>query len=884
MIPCGIISDSSSFQAMIDNSLTPLMKQYTEIKSRHRDEILFFRMGDFYEMFGEDAVIASGILQIALTSRDKSRENPVQMCGVPYHAAEGYLARLIQAGKRVAICEQVEDPRLAKGLVRREVVRVVTPGTYIPAEMPAEKTNRYIAAVCPRGGITGVAFADLTTGEFRLYETTGSLEDELARLEPNEVLAQKSVVSGGSLSETLSRYAVTGADDAMFDYINAYRALTGHFATASLSGFGCEGMLIGISAAGGLLGYLLDTQKSRLEHIRSVRPVERGRFMSIDAATQQNLEIAKNRVDGSAKATLLGVLDETRTAMGGRLLKQWILQPLLDPGPINARLDSVERLVEYPAGMDAMARSLDGIADIERLISKVTLGICNARDLAALSSGIASVPAVKDALSSFPGGRFSELFAAMDDLDDVRDLIRNTIIDSPPASLRDGGIIRDGYSAELDELRSLSSSGKGYLAALETRERERTGISTLKVGYNRVFGYFIEAPRSKSEKIPDEYTRKQTLAGAERYVTEELKSYEDRVLGAEEKSKALEYEIFADIRDTAATSGSRVQATAAAIAEVDALLSLALVARRRGYCRPGVNDGGRIAIRDGRHPVIEHLSASERFTPNDTELDGGENRLMIITGPNMAGKSTYMRQVALITLMAQAGSFVPAQEAEIGVADRIFTRIGASDMLAKGQSTFMVEMTETANILNNATGRSLILLDEVGRGTSTFDGISIAWAVAEHISRVIGARTLFATHYHELTELALVMDGVKNYNVSVKEWGDEIIFLRRIVEGAADKSYGIQVGRLAGLPEKVIFRAREVLANLEQAELNEAGQPRLAAGYPLEPGAPRQLDLFSSLPDPVVAELLDIDVSRITPLEALNKLYEIQRRASVNNS
>ena len=859
------------------------MKQYLEIKSGCKDAILFFRMGDFYEMFGEDAVTASAILQITLTSRDKNKANPVPMCGIPYHASENYLAKLIQAGKKVAICEQVEDPKQAKGLVKREVIRVVTPGTHMPEDMPSDKANRYVLSLYPRGKITGVAFADLTTGEFGTYETTGSWEDEISRLEPSEILIPESAASNEALvNGVLSGFAVSCLEDQQYDYPSAYKTLTDHFRVDSLAGFGCEGMLIAISAAGSLLAYLIETQKSDLEHIRAIQPVERHRHMNLDSATQRNLELVKNLNESafSSSATLFGVMDRTMTAMGGRLLKKWILQPLLDSDEINARLDSVGYLKDDPESLDELRNEgLKSIPDLERLISRITLGLGNARDLVAIKEGLASIPSIKDLVSGVLDKSLSDIARRMDDLEDIRELIENTIKDLPPVSLREGGLIRDGYNSDLDEFRNLSSHGKDYLAALEAREREATGISTMKIGYNRVFGYFIEVPKAKQSMVPEHYIRKQTLVAAERYITEELKTYENKILGAEEKIKALEYGIFTDIRDTVAMAGSRIQSTASAVAGIDALASLAHIARGRRYTRPVVNSDEQIHIDSGRHPVIEIINTSERFTPNDTELDGSENGLLIITGPNMAGKSTYMRQVALITLMAQAGSFVPADEAVIGVVDRIFTRIGASDMLVKGQSTFMVEMTETANILNNATNRSLIILDEVGRGTSTFDGISIAWAVAERICQKLKARTLFATHYHELTEMAMVMDGVKNYNIVVKEWGDEIIFLRKIKEGPADKSYGIQVGRLAGLPDEVIGRAKEILDNLEKAELNEEGRPKLAHKADSIPQINQQLDLFAASPDPVLGELLDLDLARLTPIEALNKLYELQHRA-----
>ncbi len=861
------------------SDLTPLMKQYFDIKARYPDTILFFRMGDFYEMFGEDAVLASGILQIALTSRDKGKENPVPMCGVPYHAAEGYLSKLVQAGKRVAVCEQVEDPRQAKGLVRRDVVRVVTPGTHMPEDLPLDSSNRFILCLYPRDRISGMAWADLTTGEFRVLENTSPWEDELARLEPTEVLVPEQVTLP-RMPTALSRYTVTPVPDARFQFSEATLVLEGHFGREALTSTGMDAMLMGVSAAGVLLGYLMETQKTDLSHIQTIRPVERKGRMTLDSVTQRNLELVKGQSEDSEGISLYSVLKATVTPMGSRLLRHWILNPLLSTDEIDARLDNITHLLEDPALLGSIRAGLKGIPDLERLISRVSMGLGNARDLVALSNGVSALPGVREQLSGVMGPGLGRLARRIDGLDDVRELVTNTIVDTPPHSVREGGLIRDGYSAELDELRGLSAHGRDFLASLELKERQETGIQALKVGFNRVFGYYIEVPKAKQDQVPAHYVRKQTLVSAERYITEELKRYEDKILGAEDKIKAIEYAIFVDIRDTVAEVSRRILDTAAAIAELDVLASLAQTARVRRYIRPVVTNGDGIRIVGGRHPVVEAVATSERFTPNDTELDGADHRLMIITGPNMAGKSTYMRQVALITLMAQMGSFVPAEECEIGVVDRIFTRIGASDRLAKGESTFMVEMTETSHILSHATPRSLLVLDEVGRGTSTFDGISIAWAVAEHICRNTRARTLFATHYHELTELAMVLDGVRNYNVAVKEWGEEIIFLRKIREGAADKSYGIQVGRLAGLPASVIERAKEVMGNLEKAELNEVGQPKLAQSeiFRKERGD-LQLDLFTVQPDPVVVDLLGLDITRLTPIEALNKLHELQTRA-----
>ena len=859
------------------SELTPLMKQYHDIKRNYPDAIVFFRLGDFYEMFGPDAVIASKILQITLTSRDKGKADPLPMCGIPHFTSDNYVAKLVKAGHKVAICEQVEDPKDAKGIVRREVVRVVTPGTF-QADNPKE--NNFILGFFQKENIFGIAAADITTGEFLIYETHNSLADEVHRFQPKEILYPQSLRSSSSLMDGLSDFYLTGYDDWYFDYIEAYRKLIKHFKVASLDGYGCEGMIVAVSAAGALLNYLEETQKDTLT-FRKIHVIRRESKMLLDAATLRNLEISKNMRSNEVEGSLLWIMDETHTPMGGRLMRNWLVNPLLDVKEIRLRQDAVASLMSDSGRLSKIQAGLKSIYDIERLASRIHSGAANARDLLSLRNSLEILPDLKALLYDHEDKTLTLLSDGIDILSGVKSRIEEAITDDPPLTLREGGLIKKGFNAEIDELREISSSGKDFIASLQARERERSGISSLKVGYNRVFGYYIEVTKANLSQVPEEYIRKQTLVNGERFITPELKEYEAKVLGAEERLSNLEYEIFVTVRNDIAADTEKLRQTAAAIAELDVLQSFAYIAIKYKYERPGVDSGNVINISEGRHPVVERLSGSEKFIANDCLTDSGANRILIITGPNMAGKSTYMRQVALIVLMAQTGSFVPAGETRIGIVDRIFTRIGASDIITKGQSTFMVEMIETANILNNATERSLILLDEVGRGTSTFDGISIAWAVVEYIAQEVKARTLFATHYHELTELSLVLDGIRNLNVAVKEWGDEIIFLRRIEEGGADKSYGIQVARLAGLPDETIKRAREILSNLEKSELNELGAPKLAytsdAGISRIPGA-GQLDLFATQADPVMKELLGLDVLSMTPIEALNKLFEMKKK------
>ncbi len=857
--------------------LTPLMKQYQDIKSKHPDAILFFRLGDFYEMFGQDAVTASKILQITLTSRDKGKSDPLPMCGIPHFTSENYVSKLVRAGHKVAMCEQVEDPKETKGIVKREVVKVVTPGTFLPDN---PKENNFILGFFRKENIYGIAVADITTGEFLIYETHSGIVDEINRFQPKEVLYPASFKENLSIIEELSDFYLTSYDDWYFDYIEAYRKLIKHFKVASLDGYGCEGMIVAISSAGALLNYLEETQKDALT-FKKISVLRRESKMLLDAITLRNLEIVRNMRSGELEGTLLSVMDETLTPMGGRLIRNWLINPLLDAGEIRHRQDAVASLLNDSGELSKIQDSLKGIYDIERLASRIGSGTANARDLWALKNSLEILPALRDLLGDYDDKTIKGLSDRIDDLPEVQSTIEDSIAGDAPLTIKDGGLIKTGFNSEIDELREISSSGKDFIASLQARERERTGISTLKVGFNKVFGYYIEVTKSNISNVPEEYIRKQTLVNAERFITPELKEYESKVLGAEERLKNLEYEVFIKIRSTIADETEKLQQTSAAIAELDALYSYASIAKKYNYERPEVTDGDVIQIQEGRHPVIEGLSGSEKFIANDCLIDSGANKILIITGPNMAGKSTYMRQTALIVLMAQVGSFVPAREARIGVVDRIFTRIGASDVITKGQSTFMVEMVETANILNNATDKSLILLDEVGRGTSTFDGISIAWAVVEYIAKELGARTLFATHYHELTELSIILDGIKNLNVAVKEWGDEIIFLRRIEEGGADKSYGIQVARLAGLPDETIGRAKEILSNLEKSELNELGAPKLAyapADVNSQTPRPGQLDLFTTQADPVLKELLGLDILSMTPIEALNTLFKMKQK------
>ncbi|MDD5434892.1 MAG: DNA mismatch repair protein MutS [Nitrospira sp.] len=895
---------------MDSENLTPLLRQYLNIKKEHKDAILFFRMGDFYEMFYDDAVTASKVLEIALTTRDKRTDNPVPLCGIPYHAINSYLPKLIKEGYRVAVCEQVENPALTKGIVKREVVRVITPGTVLDNNLLDSKDNNFIASIFPAEKITGIAYVDVSTGDFFIAELPSTqVNDEMARIDPREIIVPQNpphphlnplpegeeislpfkgrVREGMGFSSNSMQHYIHSYPPEMFEYEKSYRTLLEHLKenTAELVKIDIKGP--SINAAGALLNYLFAVQKTSLLNINNLMVYRREQYMTLDEIAQRTLELVKSSQSGQKKGTLFHLLDKTITPMGSRMLKLWILNPILEINEIITRQDAVEELKNNFMFRTQMRTLLSNIQDMERIISRITLKAANARDLMSLKQCLADLPEIKRLLSEYPNPLIKETGNSIDTLDNLLKIISDAISDSPPLSLTDGGIIKDGYNRELDELREISRDGKGGIARLEAKEKERTGIDSLKVRYNRVFGFYIELTKSNLKNIPLDYIRKQTLVNAERFITPELKEYENRVLGAEEKIKALEYQLFEEIRASAAGEVEKVQRSARAVALTDVISSLAEVAHLYHYVRPVIDNSLQLSIIDGRHPVIEQINSAERFVPNDADMDCDKNQLMILTGPNMAGKSTYMRQVALIVLMAQMGGFVPAKEATIGVVDRIFTRIGASDNLAEGRSTFMVEMEETANILRNATHRSLIILDEIGRGTSTFDGISIAWASAEYINKKIKAKTLFATHYNELTELALTSEGIFNLHIAVREWNDEVIFIRKVLPGMADKSYGVQVARLAGLPHEVITRAKEVLYNLENEELDSTGSPRLAHTNNMEDKKPvLQIDLFNreyrreSEPHPVLEEIKGLDIMNMTPLQAFAKLEELKRKAA----
>jgi DNA mismatch repair protein MutS len=864
---------------------TPMMRQYLEIKSGYTDAILFFRMGDFYEMFLDDALVASRVLDIALTSRNKGSGDEIPFCGIPFHSATPYIARLIECGYKVAICEQVEDPKQTKGIVRREVVRVVTPGLLIEAESLVPDENNYLLALYSGADDSwGCAWLDVSTGEFRAAELKGGAAAlaEAVAVNPREVLLSDACeleALPADLRAYFGERIISRAPSWVYDRDYATTLLCGHFGAASAEALGLAAAPAALLAAAAALYYLRENRKGALPHIRDLQVSRRSQHLALDPATRRNLEITASMAEGKRSGSLLGCLDRTGTAMGARRLKQWLSYPLIELEPVRQRLNAVEELLEAPDRRDALAACLKHIADLERLNGRIGMASAGGRDLRALHDSLIHLPALLHGLDGVEAALLKNLARDIDPLADLCQLVARGIVESPPFSLREGGIIAAGYHEELDELRAISSEGKGFIARLEAQERARTGISTLKIRYNRVFGYSIEITKSNLNNVPADYVRRQTLANAERFITEELKNYEEKVLGAEERICALEFTLFQEIRELVAAQGERIVRTADGLAVLDVLMSLATVAAERDYCKPQVDDGDVIDIRDGRHPVIESMKLGERFVPNDTLLDGESNQLLMITGPNMAGKSTYMRQVALITLMAQAGSFVPARSAHIGMADRIFTRVGAGDNLARGQSTFMLEMMEAAGILRNATPKSLIIMDEIGRGTSTFDGVSIAWAVAEYIhdTPTCRSRTLFATHYHELTELAVTRERIKNFTVAVREWNDQVIFLRTIIPGGASHSYGIQVARLAGMPADVIDRAKEVLKNLESGEFEE-GAPRLAKSSKKRAGEPSpQFSLFEATEDQLRLRLKKLNIATLTPLEALNLLDELKR-------
>jgi DNA mismatch repair protein MutS len=868
----------------MSESSTPLMRQYSAIKERHPNALLFFRLGDFYELFFEDAIVAAKELQITLTSRNKEKGQAVPMCGVPYHAAEGYIARLIRKGFRVAICDQMEDPRLAKKLVKREVTRVVTPGTAVDAQLLEPRENNYLAAVVERNGSLGLALADLSTGDFRATEFCGSESrlrflEELGRMRPREILlASQAAFPEGPRSDATAPVTETRLDDWVFSEEYGARQLREHFRVATLAGYGLENHPLAVAAAGAILHYVRETQRSSLGHFDGIRFYEQQDSLLLDPATLRNLELLEPAFGGTRDSTLLATLDHCVTSLGARLLKNWLLRPSLERAEIEARWEAVGEFTRNTIAREELRHVLGHIQDLERLLSKVTLETANARDLLALKLSLRHLPLVRQYLSRLQALRLVTLHERLDELADVHEWLEKSIHPEPPVLLTEGDLIRPGYNAELDELRTLSQNSKQLIAQIETRERESTRIASLKVRFNNVFGYYIEVSKPNLPLVPAQYERKQTLVNAERFTTPELKELEARILDAEERMQALERELFVAMRRQVAGEGRRIRQTAQTLAELDVLACFAWLAAERNYQRPEFADDGEFLIVQGRHPVIERICDAEgaRFIPNDLFLNPASDRILIITGPNMGGKSTYLRQAALIALMAQMGSFVPAQRAKLPVLDRIFTRIGASDNLALGRSTFMVEMTEVAGILNLATPRSLVLLDEVGRGTATFDGLAIAWAVVEHLQTHSQAKTLFATHYHELTELADLLPGVRNYHVSVKESGSNIVFLRKVEPGSADKSYGIDVARLAGLPTSVLERAREILARHEQSE--HSLSERLAARpSSAEPGAV-QLTIFTPLNAEVVRAIEQADLDNLKPLDALNLLAELKKQ------
>jgi len=866
------------------NSLTPMMDQYHRIKKECQDAILFFRLGDFYEMFYEDAKVASSILEIALTSRQK-----IPMCGVPYHAADSYLAKLLKHGYKVAICEQVEDPKLARGVVKRDVVKILTPGTAVEFDLEAGKESNYIAGLYLKGEDWGLAVIDLASGQMRTYQDSRGnrhLVDELFRISPKEIVVPSEEEAGVDKlfnKQAISSILISPIEDWAFDFSQAKNFLLTHFQVKSLAGFDLDDKEMAVSAAGALLYYLKKVRKDSLALVHKVSFVHSADHMVLDAVSIKNLEFVRNLRDGSSRGSLLDVIDFTVTSMGGRLLRSCLLQPLLDCSRIKERADAVAEFHKYTIERHELREYLKEIFDLERLAGRISLGVAHPKDLLSLKKSLFPLPQIQPLLSAFSSKRIKEIHQEWDNGQDVVDLIDRAIKEEPAFLLTEGGIIKEGYNQELDELRKISHSGKSFIAQMEKKERERTGISSLKIRYNKVFGYFIEVTKPNLSLVSPEYIRKQTLVNSERFITPELKEYEEKVLKAEEKIAELEYKLYLEVREKIAQEIVRLQKIAANIANLDVLSCLAELASQRNYSRPEVDAGDRIRIVEGRHPIIEKTQ-DEPFIPNDTYTDREDDQILIVTGPNMGGKSTYLRQVALICILAQMGSFVPAKEASIGVVDRIFTRIGAMDFLSMGQSTFMVEMLETANILNNATSRSLILLDEIGRGTSTFDGLSIAWAVAEYLHEREEARpkTLFATHYHELTELALTMRRIKNYHVSVKEWKDDIIFLRKIASGPSDQSYGIHVAKLAGIPRSVVERAKEVLFNLEKKELDDTGRPWIAYGVSKKRDK-AQLLLFQEdqereMLENIKEEIEKSDLDSLSPLDALNLLSDLKER------
>ena len=875
--------------------LTPMMKQYMETKAQYQDCILFYRLGDFYEMFFDDALTASRELEITLTGKNCGQEERAPMCGVPYHAVESYLNKLVSKGYKVAICEQVEDPKTAKGIVKRDVVRIVTPGTNLDTQALDETRNNYIMCIVYIADRYGVSVSDITTGDYFVTEIPDSakLMDEIYRFSPSEIICNEAFyMSGMDLDGMKDRLGITiySLDSWYFDDDVCRQKLLEHFQVTSFAGLGLADYDCGIISAGALLQYLLETQKNSLSNLTHITPYAAGKYMMLDSSTRRNLELCETLREKQKRGSLLWVLDKTKTAMGARTLRKYVEQPLIDKNEIEKRLDAVAELKDSAISREEIREYLSPVYDLERLITRIAYGTANPRDLTAFRSSLEMLPHIRYILEEMQSELLKNIHDDMDPLEDLCTLVKDAIREEPPIAMKEGNIIRDGYNEEVDKLRRAKSDGKEWLAKLENDEKEKTGIKNLRIKYNKVFGYYLEVTNSYKDMVPDYYTRKQTLANAERYITPELKELEDMILGAEDKLYALEYEIYSQVRDTIAGEIERIQKTAKAVAALDAFASLAVVAERNNYTRPKINEKGIIDIKDGRHPVVERMIPNDMFIANDTYLDDKKHRISIITGPNMAGKSTYMRQTALIALMAQIGSFVPAKSANIGLSDRIFTRVGASDDLASGQSTFMVEMTEVANILRNATSKSLLILAEIGRGTSTFDGLSIAWAVVEYISdsRLLGAKTLFATHYHELTELEGKISNVNNYCIAVKEKGDDIVFLRKIVKGGADKSYGIQVAKLAGVPDLVIERAKEIVEELSDEDVT-AKVSEIAVRERSEKKRPKvkkydevdiaQMSLFDTVKDDdVLEELKNLDVGNMTPIDALNTIYRLQNK------
>ena len=869
--------------------LTPMMQQYMETKNQYKDCILFYRLGDFYEMFFDDALCVTKELELTLTGKSCGLDERAPMCGVPFHSAESYINRLVERGYKVAICEQVEDPKSAKGLVKREVIRVVTPGTNSFTSSLDETRNNYLMGIVSIEGKFGISVVDVTTGEYLMTEvdSVSKLLDEINKFTPSEIICNDTFyISGVDMNDLSSRMGIviSPLDSSYFDKDSCQRALCRHFKVSTLEGLGFKEYAIGTIAAGSIMQYLEETQKCSLAHISHLLPYHTGKYMLLDRNTRRNLELVETLREKQKRGSLLWVLDKTKTAMGARKLRSSLEQPLIDKETILQRYDAIDELNQDVITREELREYLNPVYDLERLLSKISYKTVNPRDMIALESSLSMLPHIRLLCSNFKSDLFQDFTQNLDPLEDVYQLIHSAIVEEPPISVREGGIFKNGFNEEIDHLRNAKTEGKNWLADLETTEKEQTGIKNLRIKYNKVFGYYLEVTKSFVNQVPDTWIRKQTLTNAERYTTPELKEMEDTILGAEDRLYNLEYAVFCQLREEIFQQMDRIQQTASVIASIDMIASLAYVAEHNHYVRPKLNNKGILRIKDGRHPVIEQMIAHDMFIPNDTFLDEDSHRLVIITGPNMAGKSTYMRQTALIVLMAQLGSFVPASQADISLVDRIFTRVGASDDLASGQSTFMVEMTEVANILHNATKNSLIILDEIGRGTSTFDGLSIAWSVVEHIvdKKLIGAKTLFATHYHELTELEGKLEGVQNYCIAVKEDGEDIVFLRKIVKGGADKSYGIQVAKLAGVPEQVLIRAREIADQLENKDaLSLDGVVnQMAVSSPGEKTM-NQLSIFDTMgndqTDDILFELRDIDLSRVTPMDAMNLVYKWQK-------